>query len=184
MKKVARSELLDWVTYSERRDAISAAAQHAKALRRIHVGEYLTFLFENAETMRYQVQEMMRVERMVKEEDIRHELDTYNELLGDAGQLGCTLLVEIEDPAERDPLLVAWIDLPERVYVKVDGGAKVYASIDERQRGRGRLSTVQYLKFDVQGRAPVAVGCDHPAIAVETVLTADQRAALRADLSS
>lgn len=184
MKKVARSELLDYVTYTERRQEISASARAAKDARRIHVGEYLTFLFENAETMRYQVQEMMRVERLVKEVDIRHELDTYNDLLGDAGELGCTLLVEIEDPADRDPKLVAWVDLPDRVYLKLESGEKVHASIDERQRSRGRLSTVQYLKFALRGNPPIAVGCDHPAIATETVLTAAQKLALRADLAS
>lgn len=184
MKKVLRSEILDYVTYTERRPEISASAQRAKAARRVHVGEYLTLLFENAETMRYQVQEMMRVERLVREEDICHELDTYNELLGGDGELGCTLLVEIEDQAERDAKLVLWLDVPDRVYLRLADGEKVYATIDERQRSRGRLSTVQYLKFGLRGRAPVALGCDDPAIAAETVLDAAQRAALRSDLGS
>ena len=94
MKRVQRSELLDFVTYGERRDAIRASAMKAKDLRRIHLGPNLTFLFENAETVRYQVQEMIRSEQMVREADIQHELDTYNALLGGEGDLGATLLID------------------------------------------------------------------------------------------
>ena len=85
MPMVERKHILDFVTYAEQRDAIRASAMAAKALRRVHLGEHLTFLFENAETIRYQVLEMVRVEQMVRESDIRHELDTYNEVLGGQG---------------------------------------------------------------------------------------------------
>ena len=101
MKPVERSEILDYVTYSERRPQIRSSAMEAKEKRRVLVGEVFTFLFENQETVRYQVQEMMRVERIVKETDIAHELQTYNELLGGEGELGCTLLIGIDDEAER-----------------------------------------------------------------------------------
>jgi hypothetical protein len=181
---VARAEILDWVTYVERREAIRAEALAAKAARRVHVGEYLTFLFENAATVRYQVQEMMRVERLVREADIEHELATYNALLGGDGELGCTLLVEIEDETERDKKLREWLELPESVYLKLENGEKVRAAVDPEQRSRGRLSTVQYLRFQVRDRVPTAIGCDHPAFGLETVLDAAQRAALRADLAS
>lgn len=184
MRRVTRSELLDYVTYSERRDALRADVARAKAARRVHVGEHLTFLFENTDTIRYQVQEMMRAERIVKESDIQHELDTYNELLGRRGELGCTLLVEIEDAAERARLLERWIALPEHVYVALEDGTRVAGSVDERQRDERRLSSVQYLKFDTRGRVPVAVGCSHPEIAAETRLTPAQRDALRADLEA
>jgi hypothetical protein len=70
------------------------------------------------------------------------------------------------------------------VYLKLEDGTQVRAAVDEEQRSRGRLSTVQYLKFPVRGAVPVAVGCDHPALAVEAPLSAAQRAALRADLAS
>ena len=85
MKPVLREELLDYVTYAERRDEIRARVLELKRPRRVHVGDELTFLFENRETVRYQVQEMMRVERIVREADILHELQTYNELLGGPG---------------------------------------------------------------------------------------------------
>ena len=117
MKPVGREEILDHVTYSERRDAIRASAMAAKELRRVHVGEHLTFLFENPELVRYQVLEMVRAEQIVREADIRHELDTYNALLGEPGDLGCTLLIEIEDAAARPGLLRAWRDLPGRVFL-------------------------------------------------------------------
>ncbi len=184
MKKVARGELLDWMTYVERRDVLRAEALRAKDERRVQVGEHLTFLFENATTIRYQVQEMMRVERLVREADVQHELDTYNALIGGRGELGCTLLVGIEDAADRDTKLRAWLALPEMVYVKLEDGEIVRATIDEEQRTEGRLSSVQYLKFPVRGRVPVAVGCDHPAVASETQLGPSQRVALRADLAS
>ena len=155
-----------------------------KGRRRIHVGGVLTFLFENRDTVRYQVQEMMRIERIVKEADILHELSTYNELLGGPGELGCTLMIEIDDPAERAVKLSAWMELPWHIYAKLEDGEKAYARFDDRQVGDGRLSSVHYLKFDVKGRAPVAIGVDLEGHLVsETTLTEEQRAALSADLA-
>ncbi len=183
MRRVRREEILDYATYGDRRDALRAEAMAHKEARRVHVGPWLTFLFENADTVRHQVHEMVRAERIVREADVRHELDTYNELIGGPGELGCTLLIEIDDPAERDRLLRAWLDLPERTYVELQDGRRARARIDERQRGRGRLSAVQYLKFEVGGGLPVAVGCDHPDVAARTVLSDAQRAALSGDLA-
>ena len=184
MRRVRRTDLLDWTTYGDRRAALRAAAMAAKDLRRIHVGDELTILFENFETIRYQVQEMMRAEKIVREEDVLHEIETYNELLGDEGGLGCTLLIEIEDASTRAAKLRDWLALPDHVYVALPGGRRVYATSDERQRGIDRLSSVQYLKFPTGGEVPDAVGCDHPALTAETALTPEQRAALREDLAS
>jgi hypothetical protein len=183
MKPVERSTLLDFVTYEENREALRARALAHKAPRRVHVGEWLTFLFETTETARYQVQEMMRIERIVKEADIQHELDTYNELLGAPGELGCTLLIEIDDPAVRAVKLRAWLDLPQHVYARLADGSKVYAKFDERQIGEDRLSSVHYIKFPVGGRVPVAIGADHADLTVETPLKPEQAAALREDLA-
>ena len=183
MKPVDRSEILDYVTYSEQRDELRPAFLEAKKLRRVRVGEYLTFLFENHDTVRYQVQEMMRVEQIVKEVDIKHELDTYNELIGKDGGLGCTLLIEIDDKEERQEKLTAWLKLPEHLYLKLADGTKVRAVFDERQVGETRVSSVQYLQFPVGGQAPVAVGTDHPELTEETALSDEQQAALGADLA-
>ena len=98
MKPVARTDLVDYQTYEDARERFRQRAMAAKDARRVHVGPYLTFLFENTLTIRYQIQEMMRTERIVRERDIQHELETYNAVLGGPGELGCTLLIEIDDP--------------------------------------------------------------------------------------
>lgn len=184
MKPVRRGEILDYETYTEQRDKLRGEVLAAKAVRRVHVGGCLTFLFENRLTVSYQIQEMMRVERIVKERDIQHELDTYNALLGGPGELGCTLLVEIDDPETRAQRLREWFALPEHLYVKLEDGALVRPRFDPAQRGTDRLSSVQYLKFAVGGRAPVAVGVDLPGLSAETTLTPEQRAALAEDLTT
>ncbi|HXU39815.1 MAG TPA: DUF3501 family protein [Blastocatellia bacterium] len=184
MKPVERKEILDYVTYEEQRDAIRDEAMAAKAIRRVHIGEYLTLLFENHLTMRYQIQEMVRVERLVKEADIQHEIDTYNEVLGGEGEFACTLLIEIDDPAVRNVKLKEWWALPEKIYLLLEDGSRISATFDERQRGDDRVSSVQYMKFNTGGRVPVAAGVDLPGLQVETKLTEEQRQALHEDLSS
>jgi hypothetical protein len=156
----------------------------AKALRRVHIGEHLTLLFENHLTMRYQIQEMVRVERLVKEADIQHEIDTYNEVLGGDGEFGCTLLIEIDDPAIRNVKLKEWWALPERIYLLLEDGTRVPATFDERQRGDDRVSSVQYMKFNTGGRVPVAAGVDLPTLQAETKLTDEERKVLADDLQS
>ena len=184
MSKIDRSSIVDFVTYEDRRDEIRQQILAVKRPRRIHLGEYLTFLFENSDTMRYQVQEMMRAERIVRERDIQHEIDTYNEVLGDVGELGCTLLIEIDDPEKRDVKLVRWMGLPEALYLRLEDGETVGAQYDARQVGETRLSSVQYLKFSTGGRKPVAIGSsfDDDEVGLEQELTSEQAAALAADL--
>ena len=180
--KVSREQIVDYITWVERRPAEFPAVFETKAVRRIGVGGYLTFLFENNQTIRYQVQEMMRVEHIVREADILHELQTYNELLGGPGELGCTLMIEIPTAEERDVLLVKWLGLPSHVYLTVGDGTKIRPSFDARQVGDTRLSSVQYLKFNTGGRPPVAIGVDHAALTAEMTLTQQQRNALASDL--
>lgn len=183
MKLVERAEILDFVTYEEQRPEIQAAALAAKRLRRIVVGQCLTFLIENRVTMRYQVLEMIRTEKIVRESDIQHEIDTYNELIGQGGELGVTLLVGLEDPAQRDENLRRWTALPSHVYALLADGTRVRARWDERQISDDRLSSVQYLKFPVGGRVPAAFGIDFAGeLVAETALTAEQQAAIAGDL--
>ena len=184
MKKVQREELLDLQAYDRERERIRPAAMAAKALRRVHVGPHLTFLFENRETVRYQVQEMMRAERLFREAELAHELDTYTELLGGPGELGCSLLIEIADAEERDRKLRRWKGLLSHLYARLPDGRRVPCTFDPRQVGEDRLSSVQYLRFDVGGVAPASIGCDHPDIAAETVIDPTQRAALAEDLAA
>ena len=183
MKTVRREEILDLAAYERSREEIRSGVMAAKAKRRVHVAGVLTFLFENTATIRYQIQEMVRAERMSREEEIRHEIETYNELLGGPGELGCSLLIEIPEPAERDRRLREWLPLIGHLYAKLPDGGKVRATYDPRQVGTDRLSSVQYLKFDVKGEVPVALGTDFPALTGETALTPEQREALRQDLA-
>jgi hypothetical protein len=183
MRKVGRSEIVDYQTYEDQRPAFRERAMAEKALRRIHVGPHLTFLFENALTVRYQVQEMMRAERMVREADIANELATYNELLGEAGEFGATLLIEIAEEAERDRLLRAWVDMPRHLYAVLENGERVRFMHDKRQVGDDRLSSVQYLKLPTRGSVPVALGCDLPAYPHEARLSEATRTALAADMA-
>lgn len=185
MRPVERSEILDYVTYDERRDQLRPAALAIKAARRVTLGDgTLTLLFENRDTVRYQVQEMMRTERIVKEADVLHELATYNDLLGGPGQLGCTLLIGIDDPDARAQRLAQWLPLPQHVYAELPDGSRVHATFDPRQVGDDRLSSVQYLKLPVGGQVPVALGVDMPGLAVHQALTDAQRSALAEDLAT
>lgn len=184
MRPVQRAELLDLATYEKMREDVRREVIAAKAPRRVHVGPHVTLLFENRRTVWYQVQEMLRTERITEEAAVAHELATYNELLGGPGELGATLLIEIDDPAVRAVKLREWRDLPRHVYARLEDGARVRPTFDPRQVGAERLSSVQYLTFPVRGRVPVAVGVDLPAIAAETVLTTAQRRALEADLAA
>lgn len=184
MRPVGRSEILDYVTYREQRDAIRSAALRAKSVRRILVGEHFTFLFENRETVRYQVQEMMRVEQIVKEDDILHELATYNELIHQKGTLGCTLLIGIDDEAERDEKLREWVGLNEHIYAAMPDGGRIRPTWDPRQVGDERLSSVQYLTFAFGSEPPMAIGIQSESLEAETALSDAQRDALREDLAA
>lgn len=182
MRKVQRSEILDFLAYGEQRDSIRAEAMAAKALRRVHLGEHMTFLFENPATIRYQILEMVRAEQMAKESHIQHELDTYNAVLGDDGELGCTLLIEIRDEAERAILLRRWRNLPGHIFMTFTDGTREAASFDSEQMSDEKLSSVQFLKFAVGSRTPSGLMTDLPELETDTALCLDTQAALMADL--
>lgn len=184
-RPVQRDELVDYVTYaSEIRPTYrKRMVEEVKPVRRIHLGEHVTFLFENHDTVLYQVQEMMRVETIVRESDIQHELTTYNELLGKPGELGCTMLIEIDDEAQRAVKLAAWLPLVSHLYAELEDGTRKAAQFDERQVGDDRLSSVQYLTFPVGGACPVAIGCSFELYDVRHALTAAELAALTSDLN-
>ncbi|WP_243295238.1 DUF3501 family protein [Geothrix mesophila] len=180
--RVDRSEILDFLTYTERRDTIRASAMAAKDLRRVHLGEHLTLLFENRETIRYQILEMVRAEQMVRESDIRHELDTYNAVLGGEGELGCTLLIEIPDAALRPVLLRRWRGLPGHLHLTFTDGSREAARFDAAQMDEARLSSVQFLLFPVGDRVPAGLVVDLPELAAGTPLSPATQRALLEDL--
>lgn len=182
MKRVQREDILDFMTYEDTRNDVRKNALSIKKDRRIHLGEHLTFLFENTDTIKYQIQEMVRTERIVRESDILHEIKTYNELLGEKGGLGCTLLIEISDSEQRDLLLKKWLSLPKHIYLILENGKRTYAEFDSRQVGENRLSSVQYLKFNCDAQSPVKIGCDHEDLNIESPLKEEQKAALLKDL--
>ena len=182
MKRVNRQEILDYVTYEEERDKLRKKIMKIKNLRRINVGGVLSFLFENTDLVRYQIQELVWVERIVKYTDILHEIKTYNELLGNSGELGCTLLIEIDDSEERQEKLIKWLELPNHLYLSLEDGSRIRASFDKRQIGDSRLSSVQYIKFNTGGKTPVAIGSDLPLLKAETTFTDQQQKALSEDL--
>ncbi len=182
MKPVERSDIVDHVAYEETREVFRKKVLAEKARRRIHVGEYLTFLFENTLTIRYQIQEMMRIEQIVREKDIHHEIDTYNGILGEEGELGCTLMIGIDEEQDRDLKLLSQMQLPAHIYAVLADGTRVYPKFKAARRGETRLALVQYLKFPVKNRVPVAIGIDLPTYHVETTLAQDQKSALAEDL--
>ncbi len=161
-----------------------------KDRRRVRLGDHLTFLFENRETVRYQVQEMMRIERIVEPEAVRHELDTYNELIPMRGQLSASLLIEYEEPAERDRRLRELLGLDQHVWIQVAALPPTRARFDTRQISTHRLSAVQYVKFPLtpEDRAHWSEGVrlfvNHQAYQAETRLTPEQLAELAADFSA
>ena len=182
MKPVKREEILDYVTYEEERTKKREIIMKIKEPRRINLGGVFSFLFENTDTVSYQIQEMIRVERIVKESDIQYEIKTYNEILGKSGELGCTLLIEIDDPIERDLKLSQWLDLPKHIFLRLEDETKIMAKFDERQIGESRLSSVQYIKFNTEGKVPIAIGSDFHLFKAETILSVEQKKALEEDL--
>lgn len=147
MKKVSREELLDITEYEKIRADFREKLMALKNNRRILVGGHLNFLFENHDTVLYQIQEMMRVERIVEEAAILHELNTYNEMIPPEGGLSATLLIEFETPEQRAVELIRLKGLEGALAFQVGDLPPVPAQYDARQVGEERLSSVQYLQF-------------------------------------
>lgn len=178
---VERCDILDLEAYESCRSVLRPALMRAKRSRQVLVGDALNFMFESHETVRYQIQEVLRVEAVKDEAKIEREIATYNRLLGAPGELGCTLLVELgaeQCAAGADALA----GLESCFYVRMPKGHRVYA----RPIGgdsNAALSLVQFLSFAVAGVAPVAVGCSHPRLRAEVDLTDEQRQTLARDLA-
>lgn len=180
---VNRSEIIDYQTYEDHRAEIRSEVFEIKKHRRIHLGENLTFLFENHETIRYQILEIMRAEKIARESAIQEELNTYNNFLGKPGELACVLLIEIEAESDRKPLLESWMGLEKCIYLLDQKGNKIFAQHDPTQVGDRRLSAVQYLKFVIK-EPPIALGCTFDELAGEVELTKAQKDALVEDLAA
>ena len=193
MPRIAPESLLTLEAYARQRGDFRARVIEHKKLRTVRLGDHLTLIFEDELTIRYQVQEMLRIERIFEEQGIRDELDAYNPLIPDGGNLKATMMLEYPDPAERRTMLAQLKGVEDRVWVRVEGCRPVYAIADEdleRENGE-KTSAVHFLRFEFDAEmreslkhgANLAVGVDHPrcthAIAA---LEGPVRAALAADL--
>jgi hypothetical protein len=186
MRTIEPSEIKSIGDYEIERAAWRPAILAVKERRRIRVGDHLTFLFDNRETVRYQVQEMMRIEHLTNPREIAHELETYNELIPARGELSASLLIEYENQRERDVALKRLVGLDRHTWIEA-AGARTPAIFDGRQIGEIRLSAVQYLKFrltpaqiDAWSQAAKIV-IDHPHYCAERVLSDPERAELAPD---
>ena len=172
-----RSSLMSLEEYATRRSSFRAEVMEHKKNRKIYLGEHVTLLFEDALTVQYQVQEMLRVERIFEEEAINEELHAYLPLVPDGGNWKATLLIEYPDEAERKVALSKLIDLEDRVWVKVPGFDKVFPFADEDldRENAEKTSAVHFLRFELTNDmrrsllhgSSLSIGIDHPNYSVE-----------------
>jgi hypothetical protein len=187
MKPIDISEIANIAEYELERKTLRPKMMALKDRRRIRVGDHLTFLFENRETVRYQIQEMMRIERMVEQAAIRHEVDTYNELIPPPGGLSASLLIEYATAEERDVKLRELVGLEDHIAIAVADLPPVRARFDGRQIATDRLSAVQYIRFALtpdrraRWRQGVRLVAGHPHYRAEAELTPEQLAELELD---
>lgn len=191
MRKVRPDEIVDLTAYERIREEFVHRMIELKRPRRIHVGESLCFIFENRDTVIFQIQEMTRAERTVKEAAIAAEVEVYNELVPGDHELSATLMIEIPDMAEIRPALDRLIGIDEHIAMVVDGES-VRATFDEKQFEQDRISAVQYVRFPLGGELTrrfldpavrVQLRVDHPNLRAETEITGASRAALAGDLA-
>jgi len=192
MEKLKVEDLLSLEEYAKQRDDFRARVMAHKGLRRVHIGPHLTLLFEDRLTIQYQVQEMLRTERIFESEGIKEELGVYNPLIPDGDNLKATMLIEYADVAERQRALARMRGIEERVWVRVAGFDPVHAIADEDlERTTGaKTSAVHFLRFQLSPEmiaaaregAALSVGVDHPVYEhVTDPVAPDTGAALLAD---
>jgi hypothetical protein len=194
MPQIARHTLLTLEDYARtRKDFRDRVLAHKKP-RTVHLGEHLTLLFEDELTVRYQIQEMLRVEKTFEEAGIQDELDAYNPLIPDGMNWKATMLIEYEDIAERRTALAVLRGIEERVWVQVGGQPRVYAIADEdlERENEQKTSSVHFVRFELTGdmivalksSATLAIGVDHPDYAFTLAPVPEPvREALLADLA-
>jgi hypothetical protein len=189
------AEIVDLEAYAPLRPEYRRRVIEYKRSRRLAVGERLSLLFEDRETLRFQVQEMLLVERISDPEKVQHELDVYNELVPGDGELSATLFIEVGEPGQIRAELDRLIGIDEHLLLLVGDGAStqtIRASFDPRQRDSDRISAVQYIRFALPAEA-LARFCDpsvrarlrvdHPAYEQQVDLPSAVRASLIATLT-
>jgi len=194
MTKVTRESLMTLEAYAKVRPEFRQQIIAHKKLRSVHLGEHVNLLFEDEKTIRYQIQEMLRVEKIFEEEGIQHELESYTPLIPDGSNFKATMLIEYGDEKARKEALAKMHGIERQVWIQVEGAAKVFAIADEdlERENEQKTSSVHFLRFELTPDMAAAlkygvslsVGVTHPAYsATVSPLSNEQRNALVADLA-
>jgi hypothetical protein len=197
MAQIAPESLLSLEAYARERGAYRSRILEHKKRRTVHVGENVTLIFEDEQTIRYQVQEMLRIERIFEAEGIRGELEAYNPLIPDGRNWKATMLIEYPDAEERRRRLAQLKGIEDRSWVQVDGPdgplRRVFAIADEdlERENEEKTSSVHFLRFELdeamcralKGGAGLTIGIDHPAYVASVTVAPEVRGALVADLA-
>jgi hypothetical protein len=193
MHKIARDSLLSLEAYARQRKEFRAKVMAHKRDRTVHLGAHVTLIFEDELTLRYQVQEMLRIERTFEEQGIQDELDVYNPLIPDGRNLKATMMIEYVDEEERKQALSKLKGIEDRVWVQVEGCTRVHAIADEdlARENEEKTSAVHFLRFELNDEMAralkygvgLALGVDHPNYQAEVgAVAASVRASLIQDL--
>ncbi len=190
---IKRDSLMTLEAYAKARAAFRAEVMAHKQKRKVALGEHVTLLFEDELTIRYQVQEILRVEKVFEEAGIQEELEAYNPLIPDGGNWKATMLIEYPDVAERATMLSQLKGVERRVWVQVAGSAKVYAIADEdlERENEEKTSAVHFLRFELNSimrkalgnGTALEIGIDHSVYSARTAITGDTRSALLKDIA-
>ena len=169
---IARETLMSLETYSKQRIDFRRQVMEHKKTRTVHLGNHVTLLFEDDLTLRYQIQEMLRIEKIFEDEGIQSELDAYNPLCPDGSNFKATMLIEYGNVAERKVALSKLIGIEDRLFVQVEGQSRVYAIADEdlERETAEKTSAVHFVRFELtpemtsalKSGAQIMMGCDHP----------------------
>ena len=191
MHKLTLDDIKDLREYERERDEFRRHIVEMKKRRRVQLGDLLTTTFENTDTMRFQVQEMARIERMLTDERIRNELDTYNQLIPGPNELSGTLFVEIDNKARLYEWLPKLVGVQRAVSIWLHDGSSMPSTPEDEERltREETTTTVHYLKFrftpeqvDAFAAGPVRIVVDHPNYNAVVELTEEQRSELVEDL--
>jgi len=190
MKKIVLDDILGFSAYEKVRQEFRQAVIEKKKARRVAVGDKVSLLFENRDTVIFQIQEMLRAERITDLDRIRDEIAVYNELLPNPGELSATMFLEIEDQSHLRDELVKFLGVDEAVSLNV-GGESIRAQFEEGRSKEDKVSAVQYVRFRLNEAARQAfidgaraeLLIDHPNYRASAVLSAEQQQSLAADLT-
>ena len=193
MQKLTTDDIKDHREYERERDEFRRRIIEMKKRRRVRLGDLMTITFENTDTMRFQIQEMARAERMLSDEQIAHEVETYNELIPGACELSGTLFIEIDDKEKLYEWLPQLVGIQRAVKARLRDGTEVPSIPEDEERltREETTSTVHYLKFRFEpdqcqefAGGPAWIVVDHPAYQAETELTDAQHSELAEDLAA